>query len=531
MSARIQRKIEGVYSKLAESATGVEEGQFREMLEGLPTGAYTCDAAELITYFNQHAVKAWGRVPRLNDEEDRFCGSFRLYTGEGEPLRHEQCWMARALRSGQGYNGEEVIVERPDGKHLTVLAYANPIRNKAGQVVGAVTVLVISKRKSDEAELRRSRDKAEALNRAKDIFLAVLSHELRVPLSPVGMTVAAMENDPELPEKFREGMAMMRRNIDLEVKLIDDLLDVSRAIHGKLRLQMQEVRIHDVLRFVIKNCMSEIQGKGLTVGTDFGATHDLTKGDPARIEQVFWNILRNASKFSLEGGEIFIRTWNAGEQVCVEVQDGGAGIAAEDLPRIFEAFKQGEARVARQYGGLGLGLSIVKAVIDLHHGTVSARSEGKGRGATFTVCLRTATVEGGKQKSGPPTTEGAGRRGSRILLVEDHVDTATTMARLMKMAGHEVEVAHSVAEALRLAAAMSFDVMVSDIGLPDATGYDLMAQIRDQYCIKGIAVSGYGTEEDVQRSREAGFDEHVVKPVNVPQLEAIIQRLVGGGAF
>jgi PAS domain S-box-containing protein len=519
---------DAAYEQLGVSAAHDGEKRFRSLLESLPAGAYTCNPDGLITYYNEHAVRLWGRAPRLNDAEDRFCGSFRLYASDGTPIRHDQCWMAQALRSKQGYNRQEILVERPDGDRLAVLAYANPIHDDGGELVGAVNVLVdISDRKQAEDAVRESRDAALASNRAKDHFLAVLSHELRTPLSPVVMSIAAIENNPRLPEEFREEITMIRRNIDLELTLIDDLLDVSRAINGKLRLQMQPVRVHEKLHHVIKNCASELLGKRLKLHTSLDAANDRVTADPARLQQVFWNLLRNAVKFTPHGGDIFVRTWNSEDgRICIEVRDTGIGIAAEALPRIFEAFEQGELQTTRQFGGLGLGLSIAKAVIEMHGGAIVAASDGKDKGATFTVALNALSVDvpvrsNGIADSGNNHTS----RGSSVLIVEDHLDTARLMARLLKLAGYEVQTAHSAASALQLAAAGTFDILVSDIGLPDATGYDLMAQIKERYDIQGIALSGYGMEEDIQRSRAAGFVEHLVKPVNLAQLQAVIERL------
>jgi signal transduction histidine kinase len=516
------------YQGLADSAVHAGKEQFHRILEALPTAAYVCDHRGLITYCNQQALDLWGRAPRFNDPEDRFCGSFKLYTTDGSPIRHDQCCMATVLRSQQGCNGQEILIERFNGERLAVLAYANPIRGASGELLGAVNVLVdISRRKQAEDAIRASRDTALASNRAKDQFLAVLSHELRTPLSPVVMSIAAMENNPRLPEEFREELAMIRRNIDLEMTLINDLLDVSRAISGKLRLHMQPVHVQEKLRHIITNCASELLGKKLTLHTALDAAHDRVTADPARLQQVFWNLLRNAIKFTPEGGEIFIRTWNsAGGHFCFEIRDTGVGITSDALPRIFEPFQQAEIRTTRQFGGLGLGLSVAKSVVEMHGGSIRAASNGKYQGAAFTVSLKTIPADAISQSVPPsvPNAKHASRR-ARLMIVEDHLDTASLMSRLLKSAGYHVSTAHSAASALQLADTEPFDVVLCDIGLPDATGYDLMARMKERHTIKGIALSGYGMEEDLQRSSAAGFEEHLVKPVNMTQLEAVIQRL------
>ncbi len=260
--------------------------------------------------------------------------------------------------------------------------------------------------------------------------------------------------------------------------------------------------------------------------------NDRLTADPARLQQVFWNLLRNAIKFTPDGGEIIVRTLNGEGQrgVRVEIQDTGVGIPAEVLPRIFDAFEQGNTRVTHQFGGLGLGLAIAKAVVEMHGGKISAASGGRDQGATFAVELDTMPVgaSAGNLVPDHEIERREERRVSKILLVEDHPDTARTMARLLRGLGFEVKIAHSVASALHLAAEEPFDVVVSDIGLPDATGYELMEQIRERYGMKGIALSGYGMEEDVRKSREAGFAEHLVKPVDIAQLQAALRRSIGG---
>jgi signal transduction histidine kinase len=506
------------------------EIHFRRCLEKLPVGAYTCDRDGLITYYNEAAVKAWGRTPKLNDAVDRFCGSFRLLDVTGAPLKHEDCWMGLALRHQKEYAGEEIIIERPDGSRITVLAHASPIHNDEGELIGAVNVLVDideQKRASEAAGL--AREAAEAMSRAKDRFLASLSHELRTPLSPVVMMLAAMEADPELPAKFHDDIVLIRRNVDLETKLIDDLLDVSRIISGKLHLDKKQIRTHDKLRHVLQNCVSDLFTRRLHVHTDFQATNDCFLGDAARFQQVFWNLLRNATKFTPEGGDITVRTWNEGtEHLCVEIRDTGVGIPPEVLPHIFDPFEQGEARMIRQFGGMGLGLAISKSIVELHGGTISATSEGRDKGATFLVkvpSIGPAMNEPSPQAKLAPVRSASG--GARVLLVEDHADTALVLQRLLTRWGYHVQTASSVAAALQLSSMEPFDVVVSDIGLPDATGYDLMAALKQRGNVKGIAMSGYGAEEDLQKSQAAGFAEHLTKPVHMEQLEAALERLTG----
>jgi PAS domain S-box-containing protein len=449
--------------------------------------------------------------------------------------------LVEMIRTGvaQAVTGEPFRCETPyfiaDGSERFVDLTLAPVTDSAGRVLFvAPTGIDITDRKNlaDERERllaaeRAARAEAESANRAKDKFLAVLSHELRTPLSPVVMTIPAIEADTDLPEKFRDELAMVRRNIELEVKLIDDLLDLSRITSGKLRLHMQPVHVHEILEHAMHNSMTDASGKRLNIHHELNATADLVNADPARLQQVFWNLLRNAIKFTSDDGEIFVRTWNDSEQhVHVEIRDTGIGIDRDLLPRIFDAFEQGDNRMTRQFGGLGLGLAIAKAVVEMHGGAINAASRGRDQGAAFSVQLNTAVPN---PELSPGNNSGhlspQSRSHVRVLLVEDHHDTARTLARMLKIAGFEVKTANTTASALSLAATEQFDILLSDIGLPDASGYELMKQIRALHGMQGIALSGYGMEEDMRKSRAAGFSDHIVKPVNLAHLEAVIRRV------
>jgi two-component system CheB/CheR fusion protein len=376
---------------------------------------------------------------------------------------------------------------------------------------------------------RTARTEADAANRAKDRFLAVLSHELRTPLSPVVLSITAMEADPALPEAFREEVSMIRRNVELEARLIDDLLDLSRVINGKLRLQRKPTSVHDLLRHVFQICAADLATKGLRLSADFCAGDPRVEADPARLQQVFWNLLKNAVKFTPEGGQIAVRSTLRDGRLAVEVRDNGVGIPAEVLPRMFDAFEQGDIPQSWHEGGLGLGLAISKAVVELHGGTIRAASGGPGQGASLVVEIPLARPV---PETAEPAVDAAAsaprERKPRLLLVEDHADTARTLARLLRLAGYRVRTAGTVAEGLAAAAADRYDLLISDLGLPDASGHDLMRQVRALYGTPGIALSGYGMEEDVRQSLDAGFLEHLIKPINVDHLKAVLERVVAG---
>jgi PAS domain S-box-containing protein len=444
---------------------------------------------------------------------------------------HEQHWFD--IYGRVALSGETLRFERPAAalqRYYEVCAFrvGAPELRRVGIVFNDITGRKKLERQRELllAQEEALRKEAEAAVRAKDHFLAALSHELRTPLSPVVLTVAAMESDPDLPVRFRKSVAMIRRNIELETRLIDDLLDLNRVTSGKMHLQVQPTRLHAVLTQAIQTCASETAAKKLAIQLDLQADNDLVNADPARLQQTFWNLLRNAAKFTPEGGSIFIRTENSGSLVRLEVRDTGVGIELEFLPRVFAAFEQGDAKITRQFGGLGLGLAICKAIMDIHGGAIRAHSDGPGTGATFTVELPVTFATEQEVVTAQPLGHNSAAGHLRVLLVEDHPDTREVLARLLDAANYAVRTASSVEAALQLAAAERFDVVVSDLGLPDGTGYDLMKQLRDRHGIKGIALSGYGMDQDQRRSREVGFLDHVVKPVNVSQLVAVIQRIV-----
>ena len=402
------------------------------------------------------------------------------------------------------------------------------------------TVMDVTGRKHAEEELRQAKEEAEAANRAKDQFLATLSHELRTPLTPVLALVSGLEGDDRM-SMVADRLAMIRRNVELEARLIDDLLDLTRIARGRLELHRGITDVQAVVEHAIEICCAEaVQAGRLRVVTDLSAAEHRVWGDGPRLMQIFWNLLRNAVKFTPDGGIIYVRSWNDGTggapdgiELVMEVKDTGMGIEPNSLPLIFTAFEQGQAAISRKLGGLGLGLSISKAIAELHGGRITAVSPGYGRGATFRVHLPAGRWPAEAKLTPLPTTiaepEPAPRitRQLRLLLVEDHPDTAEAMADLLRALGHEVRVAGTVAQGLATAAATleageSIDLVISDLGLPDGTGMDLMRELVARYGLRGIALSGYGTEEDVRRSLEAGFTRHLTKPVNFQALEAVI---------
>lgn len=373
-----------------------------------------------------------------------------------------------------------------------------------------------------------ARADAEAANKAKDHFLAVLSHELRNPLNPVLTIASVLREDPRFDSDSAEQLGVICRNAELATRLIDDMLDITRISHGKVELDRKPIDLCVVIRRAMDDCAPDIEMRELHSGLDLGAVPQWVNGDAGRLQQVFWNLLKNAIKFTPKGGHVGIRCSRLDGQVLAEVTDSGEGIALELLPRLFDAFEQGGRQMTRQFGGLGLGLTISKAIAEMHGGTMSAHSAGKGKGATFTMILPILSAEALPHAHRQPPLLGAAAKPLRILLVEDHGDTARIMRRVLSAKGHDVQVAGDVATALELASAHSFDLLLSDLGLPDGSGLDLMRELRAKGLkLPGIALSGYGQDSDLEASRDAGFMDHLVKPVNLPKLATAIAKAAG----
>jgi len=379
-------------------------------------------------------------------------------------------------------------------------------------------------------ELAAARSAAETASAAKDSFLAILSHELRTPLTPaLAATSALISAPPSDAATLREFLAIIRRNIELESRLVDDLLDVTRINRDKLRIQATPVGLHSIVRDALSMAAPVLREKEIAAVVDLEEGAPMVRGDAARLAQVFSNLLTNAAKFTPAGGHVRIHNETAEEKVRVIVTDTGIGIAPEVLPQIFEPFRQGEASKARRFGGLGLGLSIAKGLVEAHGGSISARSDGPGQGTTVTVELPTLAPGVVAAEVQPRMGEAAlPARPLRVLLVEDHEDTRRILGCLIKHWGHTVTIATTVAEAYRALDEGAFDVLLSDLGLPDGSGFDVVARLRQTSAIPAVAMSGYGMESDLARTQAAGFNEHIVKPVAAETLREVLVRLAAG---
>jgi HAMP domain-containing protein/signal transduction histidine kinase len=357
-------------------------------------------------------------------------------------------------------------------------------------------------------------------NLAKDQFLAMLSHELRTPLTPVLASALELENEPDVRQDVRESLQMIRRNVELEARLIDDLLDLTRIDQGKVQLNFEVVDAHTLLQNALEICQPEIDRKHLAHSVNLGGEKVHIRADPARLQQIFWNLINNAVKFTPPSGEITITTTNdSGGKLRVEIADTGMGIEPDALPKIFDAFEQGGRT---QLGGLGLGLAISKTLVEAHKGTITAQSAGRDKGSTFALVF--PTCEKAEAQIAPtlsPTF--ANRQPLRILLVEDHEDTNRSLTNLLRRRGYQVQSALTFQSALELSGKGKFDVLISDLGLPDGSGIDLIQKLVSRPPL-GIALTGFGMEQDIRKSREVGFQHHLVKPIDLNKLDSLIQE-------
>jgi signal transduction histidine kinase len=386
-----------------------------------------------------------------------------------------------------------------------------------------------------EAALRASQEQAMAASKAKDDFLAALSHELRTPLNPVLLLATEASNDPRLPPEVRADFETIAKNVSLEARLIDDMLDLNRIERGKLSLELRPCDAHASLREALEMVREEIDEKKIVLALRLKAPRFTVMGDDVRLKQVFWNVLKNAAKFTPMGGRVTVETSGAADPgaLAVKISDTGIGMTPAELNRVFEAFSQGDHAAqggSHRFGGMGLGLAISRMMVGLHSGSIRAESGGRNKGTTFVIELplakaaEIAEAEAGRaapaQPAAPPVYGDERRR--RVLLVEDHKPTSLALTHLLTRRNYSVVAADSVAAACAVALSEHFDLLISDIGLPDGTGYELMTQLQGRNGLVGIALTGYGMEEDVIRSQEAGFVTHLTKPVTMQALDSAL---------
>ena len=498
------------------------EDQFRALVQSVDEYAiYMLDPLGNVTTWNSGAEK----LKQYSAAEiiGKHFGCF--YTTEDVAAGKPQRNLDEAQR--KGHITDHGIRIRKDGSTFQAEVVLSALRDSTGELRGfsKVTRDITDQIRSREIEAEKIA--AEQANKAKDEFLAALSHELRTPLTPALAAASYLaDNVSKIPSEFIEDVDTIRRNIQLQARLIDDLLDLTRVTRGKIELHFARVDAHQVLRDALDISTGGIGEKPLKVSIELEAKEHHIWADPVRIQQVFWNLINNAVKFTGAGGRITLRTSNDGRDHFVfEVTDTGIGIELQRQSSLFTAFEQGERGITRQFGGLGLGLAISKNLIDLHHGAITVESRGRSFGATFKVVLDLIKSEvgpGGAVAERPNVS----LKPLRILLVEDHADTRRILGRLLQHFGHEIAIADCSKRAFEILSEQDFDVILSDIGLPDGTGYDIVSWVKARRPMTAVALTGFGTEDDIQRSRNAGFDFHLIKPVDVHELRTVLSQVV-----
>jgi PAS domain S-box-containing protein len=533
----------------AEAIARESEARFRTLFELVPVAVYSCDVAGVIQQFNRRAVELWGREPVLSDPNQRFCGSFKMFRSDGSLMPHDQCPMAEVV-SGKipEVSDAEVVIERLDGSRITAVVNIRPMKNQFGKITGAINCFYDI---SDRAEFERERATllaneqvlrmdAEAANRSKDLFLATLSHEVRTPLNAILGWATILRDGRSTATDIQEGLEVIERNCKAQAQLIEDMLDISRIVSGKMQLQICSCELAKIIIAAVDVVRPAADAKGVRLITTFDAADSQVSCDTNRIQQVIWNLLSNAVKFTPAGGTVRITLTreNSAAQICVS--DEGLGIDPEFLPFVFDRFRQADSSTRRKLGGLGLGLSIVKQLVELHGGTVSAESAGEGHGATFTVNLPFQAIYTGETEAEVtrradkvPTAKLAPNRlgGLRVLVVDDEPDVRRLLVKVLGEAGAIVTAVDSVAAALAAVKISHPNVLVSDIAMPVHDGYDLIRHVRATGLtatdLPAVALTAFAHKEDQRQALLAGFQIHVSKPVNPHDLTAVVASLCG----
>ncbi|WP_051469973.1 PAS domain S-box protein [Fischerella sp. PCC 9605] len=516
-------------------------GQLEAVINSMTEGLVIADPQGNILTFNPAALAMHGydSVEQVRRHLNSFPGTIEVHDLQGNFIPMEQWPISRALQ-GETFSNCEIQIHRRDTGKIWFGNYGGtPVRDKQGQVILAmVTIRDVTEQRQAQAAIARSlaaeqaaRAEAETANRIKDEFLAVLSHELRSPLNPILGWAKLLQSRTFTPDKTAQALATIERNAKLQAQLIEDLLDVSRILRGKMVLDIGPVNLVTTIEAAIETVRLAAENKSIQIQTRLDAHVGTVSGDSARLQQIIWNLLTNAVKFTPQGGQVEVRLDRVNSFAQIQVKDTGKGISPEFLPYVFDYFRQEDGAITRKFGGLGLGLAIVRHLTEQHGGTIQVDSPGEGLGATFTLRLPLPTLISKTVQEHSFGTETFDLSQLKILVVDDEADMRELMLTLLEAYGAQVSVAASAPEALLILEQNQPDLLISDIGMPEMDGYMLMQQVRSLPPhqggqIKAIALTAYAGELDQRQALTVGFHKHIPKPVEPETLIRAIADLV-----
>jgi PAS domain S-box-containing protein len=533
---RLARAVRSVLERVWQrQALEEAETRYRQLFEEVPVGLYRTTPSGEILAANPAAAQMLGYPDRQSLLSVKLAD---LYVDAS----HRVAWQEGIQQQGVLRNFE-VQLRRGDGTIIWVLSSARAIRDSKEQLLyyeGAIEDITERKRiESERAQLlvreQEARTQAEAANRMKDEFLATISHELRTPLNAILGWAKMLHSRNFDPQTTARALEVIERNAVAQAKLVEELLDISRIIRGQLALDIRPVDLRQIVSAAIDTITPAADAKGIDIICILDPAASSLIGDPDRLQQVVWNLLSNALKFTPKGGRVKIELTRTDNDIQLRVSDTGSGIAAEFLPYMFDRFRQADSSTTRSHGGLGLGLAIVRHLVELHGGTVSAESAGEGKGATFTVLLPLHKDERGTMKdklvspsSLNPDTGSFRLYDVQVLVVDDEPDSRDLIVTVLQQEGAKVRAVASVKEALAALERQLPDVLISDIGMPEADGYALIRQLRSQWGqLPAIALTAYAGDEDQQQAIAAGFQRHLSKPIDPEELVIVVANLTG----
>jgi PAS domain S-box-containing protein len=490
-------------------------------LASIGDAVITTDRAGRITYLNNIAesLTGWAREDAIGQPLD---AAFRIVDEESrQPIENPA---ARAMGDGAlvGLAGHTVLIAK-DGTERPIDDSAAPIRSREGELLGSVLTF------RDVGDQRRYERELQYANRRKDEFLATLAHELRNPLAPIRNALQVVLAHAPSDASVQQSQQIIDRQLKQMARLLDDLLDVSRIVYNKLELRKERIELRTAIQTAVETARPAVEASRQELIVDLPPQPVLLSADPVRLAQVLSNLLSNAAKYTAPEGHIRLAARQRGDQVEISVRDDGAGIAAGALPRIFDLFAQNEPMFERSKSGLGIGLALVRGLVELHGGSVEARSDGPGKGSEFIVRLPVIAAQTVRESAvNEEAIERAGMVKRRVLVVDDVKDSADSLAMLLRMMGHEVHAAYAGEQAIKIAARLQPEVIILDIGMPRPNGYDVCRRIRAEGWGQRAfiaALTGWGQEDARLRGEESGFDYHLVKPVSPDTLRKLFAYL------